>query len=202
MGSLAKPGDPYVGPRGEVKVDENKTPASQHGETTLLVPLARNMKISSRRNMNEMPSSDTGTQTAINAILMYHLLGLTQNETAHMLHLDVIVVQNIMMGSDFQTTFEMLFNEIINVNSNSLQATISKYAHSAVDQIAHLHKNAKTELVQLKASQDLADRAGLNHETLYGKSADMEDQGFKVVILEEEDHRGKTSISIDVRGKK
>ncbi len=202
MGSLAKPGDPYVDPRGEVKVDQSVKPPSQIPETTLLTPIARSMKISSRRNMNEMPSSDSGTQTAINAILMYHLLGLTQNEIAFMLKLDVIVVQNLMFGSDFQTTFELLFNEIINVNSNSLQATISKYAHSAVEQIAHLHKNAKTEMVQLKASQDLADRAGLDAEVLHSKNSSQDEQGFKVVILEEEDHRGKTSIEISVKGKR
>lgn len=200
MRRLAKPGDPYVTVKGEVRTAENE-PENVKPSVTMQTPIARSMKIGSVRSVNELPCSDTSTQTAINAIMMYHLMGLTQNEIAFLLKLDVVVVQNLMYGSEFQDTFEIVFNEMISVNSNSLQATIGKLAHSAINQIAELHVKSKNDMVRLKASQDLADRAGLDPEVLYEKKSNSNDEGFKVVVVEENDGGHKTSISIDV-GKK
>lgn len=198
MGRLAKPGDPYCTPRGEVKVPEKQI--DKFEELTLSAPIVRSMHINTKRNPNELPSNDLNTQTAINAILMYHLLGLTQNEIAHILRLDLTTIQNIMMGSDFQMTFEMLFNEIISTNSTSLQATLARHAHSAINQLVHLHKNAESEMVQLKASQDIADRAGLSTDTLYGKSSGGEEDTLKIVIQDADD-QPKTNISINLKRK-
>lgn len=198
MGRLAKPGDPYCTPRGEVKVPEKQV--DKFEELSLSAPIVRSMQINTKRNPNELPSNDLNTQTAINAILMYHLLGLTQNEIAHILRLDLTTIQNIMMGSDFQMTFEMLFNEIISTNSTSLQATLARHAHSAINQLVHLHKNAESEMVQLKASQDIADRAGLSTDTLYGKNGGGEEDTLKIVIQDADD-QPKTNISINLKRK-
>ena len=157
--------------------------------------------ISSKRNPNELPSTDLSTQTAINAILMYHLLGLTQNEIAHILRIELNTIQNIMLGSEFQQTFEYLFNELINVNSSSLQATLGMHARSAIDQLVHLHKYAESEMVQLKASQDIADRAGLSAETLYGKQGGESEDTLRIVIQDGDD-TPKANISIDIKHKR
>lgn len=200
MGRLAKPGDPYVTERGRIEL-EDKDPESSTREMSIVVPVARRMKISSQRNMNEMPSTDPGTQTAINAIMVYYLLGLTHNEIAHMIRIDVVTVQNIIESSDFQATFEMVFNELISINSTSLQATIGKYAHTAIDKLTGLMTHAKSEMVQFKAAQDIADRAGLDPEALFGKNASQEDQGFKVTILEEDSSK-RTEVEINIKGRR
>jgi LPS O-antigen subunit length determinant protein (WzzB/FepE family) len=200
MGKLAKPGDPLCTPRGNVELPA-KNPQKFEEDLSLSAPILRNMTINSRRNVKELPSNDPGTQTAINAILMYQLLGLTQNETANILRIDLNTIQNIMLGSEYQMTFEMIFNEVINANSNSLQATLGRHAHSAIAQLVHLHKNAESEMVQLKASQDIADRAGLSSDTLYGKNSSSEEDTLKIVITDANDEE-KTKISIDLNRKR
>lgn len=196
MGRLAKPGDPLCTPRGEVKLPEKEPEKIE--DLSLAAPVLRRMQINSKRNPNELPSSDLSTQTAINVILVYHLLGLTPNEIANIIRIDLTTVQNIQMGSDYQMTFELLFNEIINANSNSLQATLGRHAHSAIQQLVYLHKNAESEMVQMKASQDIADRAGLSAETLYGKQSSGEEDTLKIVISDGDD-KDKTKISINLK---
>lgn len=200
MGRLAKPGDAYVTPKGEVHVQNHEGAQDKLRNMSMITPVARTMAIHTHRNMNEMPSTDPSTQTALNAILMYHLLGLTENEIAHMLRIEVVVVQNLMASSDFQATWEMIFHEIISINSGSLQATLSAHAHGAIERIVDLSKQSKHEMVKLKANQDLADRAGLHHDTLYGKNAtNEEDSSLKISFVKEND---KESIEIDIsRGK-
>lgn len=203
MGRLAKPGDPYCTPRGEVAMPKNDIPSTVPvEEISLSVPIARSMEISSKRNPKELPANDLSTQTAINAILMYHLMGLTQNEISHILKIDLMTIENIMMGSDFQLTFEMIFNELINTNSRNLQATLGRHAYSALNQLIHLHKNAESEMVQLKASQDIADRAGLHPETLFGKNSQSNEQDTLKIVIQDAEDQPKTSISIDVSRKR
>ncbi len=187
MGRLAKPGSPYVTERGEVHVPKTDA-APQERSMTLSTPIARSMHINSRRNMNEMPNTDPSTQTAINAVLMYQLLGLTDNETAHMLRLDLVTVQNLKMHSDYQATWEMLFAEVVNVNSGSLQATLAAHAQGAIERIVDLSKTSEHEMTKLKANQDLADRAGLHYETLHGKNSSNGDEDtLKISFVNEAD---------------
>lgn len=199
MGRLAKKGDPYVGNDGrayEAMNEEGKSVALKENVNELTVPLINEMTISTKRNPNELPS-DGSVQKAINVILVYHLLGLTENETAHLLGVDLQQVRDIKELPAYQETFEAMHGEIISANSNNIQARIQSYASNAVTRVASLMDEADKDIVKLKASQDILDRSGMSADTLYGKNNGDSVDGFKIVVQDAEED-GKKSIEIDI----
>lgn len=204
MGHLAKPGDPYVSSRGEVIAKtEEQLDSIKHADR--FIPVARRLVVSSRRNMNEMPANDPSTQMAINVILMYSLMGLTENEIHHITNLPLTEIQNLKHGTDYQTTFEYIFKELINVNSNSIQATLAGYASKAIDQIIELAEDKSGEvkdIVRLKANQDLLDRAGLSPDNIYGNGASTDDSDMLKIVIEGASPAQSTNIKINLNRKK
>jgi hypothetical protein len=157
--------------------------------------------MNNKRNLNEMPAQDPSTQMAINVLLVYQLLGLTTNEIAHATKIPLDEVQNLMHGSDYQTTFEEIFRELINVNSNSIKAKIADYANKAMDNIIELAENADKDIVKLKANQDVLDRAGFSPDTLYNAGGSADDADMLKIVIESGD-KDKTSVNIDLGRRK
>lgn len=195
---LANPGDPYLSRRGEVALPDESHP--DRPEITIGPPNARNISSSIRRSAQEMPT-DIRTQTALNVVLVYSLLGMTENEIAHATNTSLDNIRELRKLPAYQETFEMLFAEILSVNSSSIQAKISSFATEAVENVMSLARDAKKEIVKLKANQDVLDRAGLHPETLYGKNAVDDGIGsLKIVIQDGEDKN--VSVDIDMKGKR
>lgn len=213
---FARPGDPLVANSGElIEANARKEPSY-----SLTIPIARTLTAKTPRSVREM-STDAQTQTVINAVLMYKLLGVSVNETAHILGTTIREIEGIMSMVAFQETFEMLFRELLSASSNSIQARIQSYAGRALDNIIdladakpvkvqseddagntfeHMHYDVPP-LVILKANQDVLDRSGMNAEQLYGKDAEQEAQQLEIVVRSDSDQRTDVRVNIKTGGR-
>ena len=193
---LARPGDPYITPRGEMVV-KSEEEVDNITKEDRFVPVLRKMAIRNKRSVSDLPASDRNQQTAINAILVYHLLGLTYIEIAEVLKFPPDTVQNILHGSECQSTFEEIFNELLSTHSGSLRARIAAFATEGVDNMIELARTAKKEIVRHKANEDLLNRAGLNAEQLYGSSGSDDGDALRIVI-ESGNDSGPTKVEVDL----
>jgi hypothetical protein len=193
MADLARPGDPYITPRGEMVV-KNEKDLDTITRVENFAPVLRKMTINNRRSIADLPCTDVGEQTAINAIMIYQLLGLTPIEIGGALKLPVAVIQDIQHGSDYQNTFEEVFNELINTHSHSIKAKVAAFATTAVDNMITLASKAKNENARVKANQDLLDRAGFSSEVMHGGNHSDEGDALKIVI----EDSGGTSTRVEV----
>lgn len=196
---LARPGDPYVSAKGQVLLPNgNPEDALPRADSVLGAPIARNVVSTERRTINELPT-EPKTQTVINVILVYQLLGMTDNEISHMVHVPIEDIKKIKHLNEYQETFDILFHQFISVNSNSLQSKIASFASDALENVMKLANDSEHDLVKLKANTDLLDRSGLHHETLFGKNAKEDTfESLKIVIQDgNDDERMKVDISLD-----
>lgn len=204
--ALAQPGDPYIDNKGNV-VQPRTTKTDVRPmrlATNTSVPIASAYQAHTRRSIKEL-FAEPQTQSVINAVLMYTLLGMTPNEISHLLDTSVVDVQHIIALPAYQETFEALFREMISANSNSLQARISAYAANAVENVMDLASVENDDehvpaIVKLKANQDILDRSGLSTDALFGKgSQDDANNTLQIQIVEAADSH--TNIVINT-GKK
>jgi hypothetical protein len=197
---LAKPGDPYVSETGQILLPGDHPTDAIPRNATLGAPVAKNVVSTERRTIKELPS-DPRTQTVINAVLVYQLLGMTDNEISHITTLTIEDIQRLKQLHEYQETFDILFHQFISVNSTSLQSKIASFAGEALDNMINIAGHSKHEMAKLKANQDILDRAGLHPETLFGKN--KQDDGFeslKIVIQDgKDDERMKVDINLDRR---
>jgi len=209
---LAKPGDPLVTERGNLVEPEGR----KEPDYSINVPIARTLNIKTPRSIREL-GTDAQTQTVVNAVLMYKLLGVSRNEIAHVLGTSLSEVDNIERLPAFQETFEVIFKELLAASSHSIQARIASYAGRALDNLMHLadaRPHAKEEIddegnsimrreydvapmVILKANDSLLDRAGLNADNLYGRDNESEAQQLEIEITTADSN--KTSVKINTR---
>jgi hypothetical protein len=192
---LPKPGDPYVSSKGQVVL-----PKKEHAAAIEIgPPRAKNIMPSVRRSIKDFPA-DENTQKAINVVMVFSLLGMTENEIAFALNVKLEDVRRLRELTTYQETFELLFSEMISINSTSMQAKIAAFAPKALENLMDLANDAENENAKVKANQDLMDRAGLHHETLYGKNAsDDAFSSLKIVISDGDEQ--KTDIEVNI-GKK
>lgn len=196
---LAKPGDPYVNDRGHVLLPKkgDQMDAIPRAETVFGAPVAKNIQSTERRTVKDLPASNTKLQTAINVVIVYQLLGLTDNEISYITSIPLEDMPRIKNDPAYQETFDILFGQMISVNTNSLQSKIAHYAGEALDNVINIAGNSKHEMAKLKANQDILDRAGLHPETLFGKN--KQDDGFdslKIVIQTDDDKETKVDVDL------
>lgn len=195
---LAKPGDPYVTERGQVLLPDDAPDDAIPRFETLGAPIAKNIISTERRTIKELPA-DPRVQTVINAVLVYQLLGMTDNEISHITHVSMEDIQRLKKLNEYQETFDILFHQFISVNSTSLQSKIASFAGEALDNVMHIAGNSKHEIAKLKANQDILDRAGLHPETLFGKNKPEDGfESLKIVIQDGKDDEGM-KVDINLR---
>lgn len=201
MTKLASPGDPYVDGMREIVPAER---VSKHVSAT--VPIAKDLVPKMRRAISEFPA-DAQMQTVINVVLIYSLLGMSENEIAHVMNTTIDQVDQLKNTEAFQETYEMLHKEMISANSASLQSRIASYAADAVDNVMTLASDKVRDdpdgkpyfltppIVILKANQDILDRSGLAADALFGKDQG-EDNTLNIVVHNDGDE--KTDINVNV----
>lgn len=199
---LARPGDPYVADNGRVLLDKPTHPedAIPRADISMGAPTARTLQSTERRTIKDMPASNTKLQTAINVVLVYQMLGLTETEIAFLTGIEIPDIARIKHDAAYQETFDILFHQFISVQSTSLQSKIAAYASDALDNVITIAGSSKHEMAKLKANQDILDRAGLHPEVLFGKN--KQDDGFdslKIVIQQGEEEGTKVDIDLQRR---
>lgn len=140
--------------------------------------------------MEDFPA-DVKVMNACAAVLMYTMLGISDREIALQLKLADSQLVQVREHEVYATMFSACSEELINVNSSSLQARIAGMAHGALTNVHFLSKGAKKEETRLAASNSILDRAGT-------KFADQADRnkgapiGLRVVVTKGDE----TSIQI------
>jgi hypothetical protein len=157
--SLARPGDPLVTERGIAIAPDRDADAD------VVIPddkqiNAKAFKPRRQRSAKELPAAPQ-MMKAVACVFLLTTLGLTERETANVLGIDLGDVKAVKTSPTYTECFNEVLQELINANSEMLSARLASYATGAVDNIAHLARNGKKEEVQLRASQDIADRAGI-----------------------------------------
>lgn len=212
---FAQPGDPIVTERGTLVEAEGR----REPDYSINTPIARFITTKNPRSLKDL-GTDAQTQTVVNAVLMYHLIGVSRNEIAHVLSTSGQEIDRIMKLPAFQETFEALFKELLSASSNSIQARIQSYAGQALDNLMDLanakpvitkEKDAMGNVVErrefdvapmviLKANDSLLDRAGLNADNLYGKDQQEEAHQLEIEITTADSN--KTNVKINTGSKR
>jgi len=117
---LARPGDPYVTDKGDVVLPDKMLQGDVLPRAMTLGPSPAKSHLSKqRRSIKDLPA-DPKLQTAINAVIVYHLLGMTDNEISSVTSIPLEDVLRVKNDIAYQETYEVLFHEFVSVNSNSL----------------------------------------------------------------------------------
>lgn len=209
---LARPGDPLIDRDGTLVEAEGR----REPDYALTIPIAKNLRSKTPRSVREL-GSDPQTQTIINAVLIYKLLGVSTNEIAHTLGTNAVEIERIFALSGFQDTFEKLFRELLSTNSNSLQARLAAFAGRAVENVMTLadakpviivgkddagneyqeEKHFVPPIVVLKANESILDRAGLSAETLFGGDNQSEAPQLEIEITSSSEN--KTDLKVNIK---
>jgi hypothetical protein len=210
---FAQPGDPLVTTSGKKVLanDGKDIDLSPH------IPVARTIKSKIQRSVKDLPS-DGQSQSVLNAVLLYHLLGVSKNEIAYTLGASITDVESIFKLPAFQETYEMLHTSIIDASSGSIHARLQRYATAAVDNLFEL-ANAKPRKVKyidddgneqvkdeydvppvviMKSNDSILDRASIVGEQEFRQRNDEVGGGLEIVIHSGDEN--KTDIKVSLNG--
>jgi hypothetical protein len=132
------------------------------------------------------------------------LMGMTPLDISYVLNTSLENIQKIVRSPAAQTSFEKLYKNIINTNSDVVQGRIASHMNNAVDVVVSLMENIDTrDDVRLKAAQDVLDRGGTNPEHFFANDdgQGQSDDELKIVIMDEETGENRVSVEINRKGK-
>lgn len=208
---LPMPGDPLVDTDGQLLAPEGQLVPAY----TMDVPLAKRLRTKIVRSLREL-GTDSQTQTVVNAILVYHLVGIGRNEIAHLLNINRLDVDKVFELQAFQDTFEMLFKELISANSSSILARIQSFAGRALsnqmdladskpinitkiddagNEYTHKHYSVPPKVIN-DANNSILDRAGLHPDHLFAKNIQESAPDLEIVISDGDSNKSDIKINI------
>lgn len=210
---LAQPGDPLVATNGEIIAAEGRVEPKYTRE----VPLVKDVVPQALRSLKEL-GVNPETQSVVNAVLVYQLLGITENEIAYHLNTDVTEIRRIKDLPAYNDTWKMIFQEVISANSNSLSARIQSYAGRALTNLMDLADDKPVEIIEtdaagnqfktkhyavppvvvMKANDSILDRAGLSGEALFGTEKNDNEQQLEIEIVAAGDNT--TNVKVNLNG--
>lgn len=156
--SLPRPGDPYVTKDGEVIQPDSLRDIGVEDPRPLDVK-PKDFKAQRRQDMENLVG-DAHVMNACAAVLGYTFLGISDREIQLALKIRADQLDKIREHEGYSQLFQAAMDELINVNSNSIQARIAGMTHSALTEVFTLAKGAKKEETKLSANKDILDRAG------------------------------------------
>ena len=206
---LARPGDPLVLPTGEalspilprsaVALAKLPPPIGEARSTTVdgkINPSA--FRGTKKRNLKDLPAPPQ-IMNGIAAVYLYTFMGIGDREIADLLHITTMQLEEIRAHGAYQEFFQVVFDELINVNSDHLQSRIAAFAPAAVSNIMEVAsadmEKVKPETI-LRANQDLADRAGVGAKELAAKKA-TSNSTLRIVVYDEETQAPSVSIDLN-----
>lgn len=199
MANLPLPGDPYVHGVGRVVAPKDENIQDYAGKVREVMPRLVSFVPIKEKKRDQLPAQDPKEQVAISAVMALRLQGFDPIDIADFFGTTIKKIEDILTSPEAQTSFEMLFFNLINHNASSLQGRISSYAGKALDAVVDLiEKENVRQDVKLKAAQDILDRSGLNHETFFQSQTDKgrSDDELVITIMSEEDKPQGLSVTI------
>jgi len=199
MVNLPLPDDPYVHGVGQVVAPKGEDLQQYAGKVREAMPRLVNFTAIKPKNRDQIPSNDPKEQVAVSAVVALCLQGFDPVDIADFFNTTYGKIEEILKSPEAQTTFEQLFFNLINHQASSLQGRVSSYANKAIDKVVDLMDGQKVPaIVQLKAAQDILDRAGLNHETFFASQNDKgrSDDELTITIMSEDDKPQGLSVTI------
>lgn len=178
MKALARAGDPYVTPSGEII-----EPDGVEGKE-----LKAKFKPSKRRTMKEMPAPPQ-ILNAVACVFLYTLMGVGEREIAESLKITAKEVRDVRKMPAYTECFDAIANEFINANSELIGARIAAYSHDALTSVAQIAVKGKNEGNRLRAGQDLLDRAGHGPKESVAKRM-MTSNELRIVVIDNDKQVG------------
>lgn len=190
---LARPGDPLVTKDGEViQADSLIDIGAKDPKKHDVKP--KDFRATRRQDMGDLPA-DAHVMNACAAVFAYTILGVSDREIQIALKIREDQLKKIREHEGYALILGAGMEEMININSASMQARIAAMAPMAIQQIFTLAESGKKEETRLSASKDIADRAGT-------KVADMDARqqgkpvGLRVIVTKKEDGEQTTEITL------
>jgi len=199
--ALADNKDPYIQNNGTAlePTDFNEVDEFVMQENRKILPSLFRMNPTKSLSLSNVPEPDTQQQTIIVAIVGYKLLGISHIEIAEALKTSIDNVNRIMSSPAAQLSFEKIYQNMIHVNSESIQGRIASYAVSAVDVVQKMMHDEKTrDDVRLKAAQDILDRSGSNADQFFSEKSQntQADDELRIVIMDDSGEKEKVKVEI------
>jgi len=199
---LARPGDPLVTkhglliqpdlPRSAKTFDNLPAPVGDPPKSNLSInPTA--FRSTKRRNIRDLPAP-TNIINGCAAVFMYTILGVGDREIANTLGITTMQLDELREHSAYVECFQTIIDELISSNSDAIQARIASYATKAVDNIFNIAENTDEDSLKLRASQDIADRAGVGAKQLAERRITTQST-LRIMIIDEEK---SVSVNLDL----
>lgn len=210
---FAQPGDPLVTESGKkILAEDNKAI-----NLAASVPNIRTFRSKIQRSVKDLPAQ-AQTQSVVNAVLVYHMAGVSRNEIAYTLGATIADIDAIFGLPAFQETFELLHDAMIAANSNSLKARLQKYANHAVDNLFELASAKPREVtytddagelqvkkeydvppvVIMKSNDSILDRASIVGDQEFHNRETDTSGGLEIVISSGDEN--KTDVKVSING--
>lgn len=199
MAELASPDDPYVHGVGQVVAPKDSDVAEYAGKNREILPRLSDFAPIKARKRDDIPATDPKDQVAIAAVVSLRLMGFDPVDIAEFFGTTFGRINEILVSSEAQKSYEMLFFNLINHKASTLQGRISSYADKAITAVVDLMEGEKVRQdVKLKAAQDILDRSGLNHETFFqsDNNKSRSDDELVITIMSEDQKEKGLSVTI------
>lgn len=190
---LARPGDPLVTADGVVVAPDGLTDIGGT-DPKLINTKPEHFRALRRQDISDLPA-DPHVMNACAAVFSYTMLGVGDREIQIALKIREDQLKKIREHEGYASIFSASMEELININSSSMQSRIAAMAPMAITQIFTLASNGRKEETRLSASRDIADRAGTKvaDQQLRNQGKPV---GLRVIVTKKEDGEQTTEITL------
>jgi hypothetical protein len=182
---LARPGDPYITAWGE-----RVLPDMYEGDE-LGPPDAKTFKAGTRRVLKELPAPPN-VFNGVACVFVYTVLGLSDRDIAEALNVLEEDVEAVRAMEAYEQCFDLISNEFVNVNSESIHGRLAAYGHNMLTNIVQIANKGKNEGNRLKASMDIMDRGGHTRKSVEQR-ATIAMNDLKIVMID-----GDRQVEVDM----
>lgn len=160
---LARPGDPLATIQGELLEPDDDGDSGGLAASSLPLPSTPVPYSAYRPQTRRVMSDFREPKALLNAcavIFSYSVLGISDAEICEATGLDMEQIESVRSARAYSEMFQNVMRELINANSEYIEARIAAYSGMALNNVADIAASAKNKAVKLSASKDLLDRAG------------------------------------------
>lgn len=156
--ALPRPGDPLVTKDGSIVRPDSRADLGMK-DTKPWDVKPEDFRAQRRQNVKEL-QAEPRIVNACAVVLAYTMMGIGDREIESVMSITDDQLERIRQHEMYAALFIACQQELINVNSVSLQARIAGMAHLSLTNVIDLAQTATKEDTKLRANVDILDRAG------------------------------------------